>query len=109
MIHTRTLQASITANLTEAIGEIIAPKGEIWTVLEIGYFFTGVGSIQGFLRERQIDTVNSILAPTKDNRVVKGDVMEAGHKYSFSGSDTSGAANLMGVVLVVEEIILTGS
>lgn len=87
------------------IGELIVGDTEVVKILEIGFEFTGAGSIDGFVRQRRIDEVDYFTAPDSNHRVVKEIPLKAGDRYTFFGTDTSGAANLMGVVLVIDRVI----
>ncbi len=101
-----TLQATVAANGVDTpIGEFTVGEQEKVIVLEVGFAFTGVGTIDGFVRQRQIDDVGQQAAPDPDHRVVKNLPLMSGDTYSFKGTDLSGASNPMAVVVVLDRTI----
>jgi len=87
------------------IGELIVADSEEVKVLEVGFEITGLGTIAGFIRQRQIDDINDFVFPDENNRVVKSIPLQGGDRYSFFGTDLSGAPNRMGVCLVIDRKI----
>ena len=100
------LVATVLANAADQlIGEFTVSDKEKVTVLELGFEFTAGGRIDGFIRQRRIDSVDEFIFPDENHRVVKSIPMVGGDRYSFFGTDTSGAPNVMGVLLVVDRVI----
>lgn len=95
--------ATITANGNEElIGTLSCAQGEKITILETGYSIAAAGFIRGFVRNELVEEVHNDLPPDENNRVVRNNVLLPGDEYRFVGSDTSGAPNAMGVLIVID-------
>ena len=105
MVEILKFKATIGAAAVEQdIDKLTCPEKETITILEIFFFITGVGEIKGYFKQRQIDDVDQKAQPTALARVVKNLQMLAGDEYSFKGTDTSGAPNIMVVGLVIDRV-----
>ncbi len=104
-IETRTHLLSVAGNAIDTeIAVITASDDEEITILEVGYFFTGAGSLTAFRRNEEMDRVNSLAAPDVDHRVVRNILLKRGDDFTIKGSDTSGAGNVMGMVVVQDRV-----
>jgi len=97
---------TIPANTTGKIYELIVRKGERITILETAYTISAAGKIEGFLMEKLIDDIQYGLYNDANHRVLREIVMEEGQIYKFVGKDESGAANKMGIFLVIKREVV---
>jgi hypothetical protein len=103
MVEILCLKATVGAAAVEQpIGSLICPEREKIVILETFYFIAGAGEVKGYFKQRQIDLVDHEAQPTAAERVVKNIEMVAGDEYSFKGTDTSGAPNIMIAGLVID-------
>jgi len=103
-IFSKVLKAKIAANaVDQAIGEIAPIEGEEITILEIGYKISAAGKVDGYVGEVLTHEADYDAYPDVNHRMVTNNVLVAGQKATFKGTDTSGATNLMAVYLVYDK------
>ena len=107
MVEILKFRATVGAAAVEQdIDKLTCPEKETITVLEVFFYNGAAGEIKGYFKQRQIDDIDHLALPTPLARVVKNLQMVAGDEYSFKGTDTSGAPNIMIVGLVIDRVAI---
>jgi len=102
-IEIRTIEKVIPANAKdEEIGVLIPREREKITVLEIAFKLAAAGKIRAAVRGTDVVEVTDFTAPSPDMRVLQELELLAGDDYRFFGTDESGAANRMSILLVIK-------
>jgi len=108
-VETAVFKKEVSANAVEEAlksikegEELIPKKGEKITVLEVSCTIAAAGYVHGYYGGTRFFEFDYRATPDHNHRVVTNLVLLEGEKLKFVGTDKSGAANWMAVLLVYE-------
>lgn len=101
--YIETVEATVPANGTDvAIGSLTPPENEKYHVVALACLITGAGHIQGGIQREDLHMFRNGMEPPASDPMPVDYEIPPGKEHWFRGSDTSGAPNLMQVMIVYE-------
>lgn len=101
--YIHTMEKSVTANaIDQEIGSLTPPDGEKYHILALSWALGGAGYILGGIKRETNHTLRDTVEADANHPVPVDYEVEEGQEHWFKGTDTSGAANKMQVMVVYE-------